>query len=445
MFGYNLFVGIIVLGVLVFIHELGHFLVAKVLGIGVLRFSIGFGKKVVGWRRGETEYQIALIPLGGYVKLLGESPDENVPETEVHRSFTAQSIIRRACVVVAGPVMNFLLAGLFLPLVFMIGVPQPGYFTSPPRIGWVEPDSPAEEAGFAPGDLVLSINGVPVKDWESLINAVIISPNEELEVAFERNGRAMSATLVPRADRNTGAGMAGFQPDVPKMVIKEVVKGRPADRAGMRPGDIVISINGISRQDYAAMRRLIEESPGEELSFEIRRGKETLVLAVKPVADPETKLGKVGVSFLPGFPDMEVIERRYGFLAALDKGSRELVRLTGLTFSVLGKFLSGKLSIRHLGGPITIVRYAGQAAHSGLASLLQFVAFLSLNLAILNVLPIPVLDGGHLGFLLIESVIGRPVSPKSQEMAYKIGFTILIILMIVVFYNDLVKMFLGFP
>lgn len=445
MFGYSIVAGIVVLGVLVSIHEVGHFLVAKWLGIGVLKFSLGFGKKLIGRKWGETEYQIALIPLGGYVKLLGESPDEKVSESEMGRSFTAQSVIRRTAIVVAGPVMNFLLTVVALPVVFMIGIQQPSYLSSVPTIGWVEPHSPAAEEGFLPGDHIISINGVPLEDWESLIITVVTSPNEELNIAFERHGQLMSTKLVPRADRNTGAGLAGFQPDIPKMAINEVVKGKPADQAGVRAGDIIVSINGASQQDYREMRRLIEENPGKELTFEIQRGEGTRSLTVTPILDPEDNRGKVGIAFVPGFPDIEVVKKRYGFFAAIQKGGHETIRLTGLTFSVLGKLLTGKLSIRHLGGPITIVRFAGQAAQSGFAALLQFMAFLSLNLAILNVLPIPVLDGGHLAFLLIESIIGRPVSAKSQEMAYKIGFTVLVILMIIVFYNDLVKLFFRFP
>jgi regulator of sigma E protease len=445
MFGFSIVVGIIVLGILVFVHELGHFLVAKWLRVGVLKFSLGFGKKVIGRKWGETEYQIASVPLGGYVKLLGESADDEVPESDARRSFTGQSVLRRTAIVVAGPVMNLILTALVLPLVFMIGIQQPSYLSSAPIIGWVEPDSPAAEEGFLPGDRIVSVNEVPCETWESLITKVIISPNEELDIAFERDGQPMVRRLIPRADSNTGAGLAGFQPDLPKMVINDVMKGKPADQAGIRPGDIVVSINGVPKQDYDQMRRMIEENPGNELTFEIRREGDTFSLPVTPNLDPEEDRGKVGVAFLPGFPDIDVVTTRYGFFAAIQKGSGEVVRLTGLTFSVLGKFITRKLSVRHLGGPITIVRFAGQAAQSGFPALLQFVAFLSLNLAILNVLPIPVLDGGHLAFLLIESILGKPVSVKKQEMAYKIGFTILIALMIIVSYNDLVKLFFRLP
>ena len=445
MFGFSFIAGIIVLGVLVFIHELGHFVVAKWLNIGVLKFSLGFGKRLISRKWGETEYQIALVPLGGYVKLLGESADEKVPESEKHRTFTGQPILRRTAIVAAGPVMNFMLAIIVLPIVFMVGTQQPSHLSSPPVIGWIEPNSPAAEAGFLAGDRILSLDGAPLDNWESLITAVITSPNEELDIAFKRHGDVMSKRLTTRADPNTGAGLAGFHPDIPKMAINDVVTGKPAYQAGIEPGDIVFSINGGSQQDYEEMRRLIEENPGTELTFEIRRGEETFSVGVTPILDPEENRGKVGVAFVPGFPNIDVVTKHYGFFEAVKKGSREVIRLTTLTFSVLGKLLTGKLSIRHLGGPLTIVRFAGQAAQSGFVALLQFVAFLSLNLAILNILPIPVLDGGHLAFLLIESVIGKPVSAKKQEMAYKIGFTILIALMIVVFYNDLVKMFFRFP
>jgi regulator of sigma E protease len=229
------------------------------------------------------------------------------------------------------------------------------------------------------------------------------------------------------------------------MVIAGVIEGKPAYQAGMQQGDIIVSINGGPRQDYLEMLRLIKESPGEGLTFEIRRGEETLSVGVTPVFNSEKESGEVGISFAPGFLNVEMVEKRYGLLSALKKGGQEVVRWTGLTFSILGKLVTGKFSIRHLGGPITIVRFAGQAAQSGLPPLLQFVAILSLQLAILNVLPIPVLDGGHLVFLLIEKIIGKPVSARKQEMAYKIGFVILVLLILVVSYNDLVKAFFRSP
>lgn len=445
MSGFSIVAGIIVLGVLVFIHELGHFLVAKWLGVGVLKFSLGFGKKLIGLKRGETEYQIALVPLGGYVKLLGESPDEEVPESERSRSFNAQSVVRRMAIVLTGPIMNLVLALLVWPLVFMIGVQQPSYLSSEPVIGWVEPMSPAAKEGVLPGDRLVSINGAPIKDWESLMSIVLTSPKEELSIGLERGGEFLPRTVVAQADPNTGAGHIGLEPDTPKMVIVQVIEGKPAQQAEIQRGDIIVSINGVQNQDYLDMLNLIKENPGTELALEIRRGKETLFVNMTPIFNPEKDGGEVGISFVPGFLDMEMVKKRYGPLVALKRGGQELTRWTGLTFSVLWKLIRGKFSLRHLGGPITIVRFAGQAAQSGITALLQFVALLSLQLAILNVLPIPVLDGGHLAFLLIESVIGKPVSPKKQEVAYRIGFGILILLILVVSFYDLRRILPWFP
>ncbi len=437
--------GIIGLGILVFIHELGHFAVAKGLGVGVLKFSLGFGKKLIGQKRGETEYQIALIPLGGYVKLLGESPDEEVPDSERSRSFTEQSVIKRTAIVGAGPVMNLVLALFVLPAVFMIGVQQPRYLSSEPVVGWVEPTSPAAEGGFLPGDRLVSINKTPLANWESLAAKVLTSPNEQLTIAFERDGRPMSTEVLSQADPETGAGYIGIEPAIPKMVIREVMENSPAQQAGIQQGDIIVSIDGAPHQSYLEMLKLIKESHGRRLSCEIRRGEETRSVDITPIYNPEKDKSEVGVSFVPGFPDIEFVKRRLGFFGAIERGTREVWRLTGLTFSVIGKLLTGRFSIRHVGGPITIVRFAGQAAQSGFVPWLQFLAFLSLNLAILNVLPIPILDGGHLAFLLIESVIGRPISPKKQEMAFKIGLVILIALMVVVSYNDVVRVFFRSP
>ncbi|NIQ38563.1 MAG: RIP metalloprotease RseP [Proteobacteria bacterium] len=442
---FNIAAGIIVLGILVFVHELGHFLVAKWLGVGVLKFSLGFGKKIVGRKWGETEYQIALVPLGGYVKLLGESPEEKVPESESSRSFTAQSVLKRTAIVVTGPVMNFTLTLLIWPFVFMIGIQQPSYLSSDPIVGWVEPDSPAARAGLLKGDRLVSVGGKRLESWESLRTVVLTSPNEELGIEFERNEQLIFTRLLPEADPNTGAGHAGIEPDIPKMVIASVIAGKPAHEAGMEAGDVVLSINGVPHQDYLEMLRLIKENPGTELAFEIRRGEETLSVALTPIFNPDKESAEIGISFAPGFVNLEMVKRSYGFLPAFKKGGQEVAKWTALTFSVLWKLVRGKFSIRHLGGPITIVRFAGQAAQSGIPPLLQFVAILSLQLAILNVLPIPVLDGGHLVFLLIETVAGKPVSPKKQEMAYKIGFVVLVGLILVVSYNDVVKAFFRSP
>jgi regulator of sigma E protease len=445
MFWLSVTKGIILLGVLVFIHELGHFLTAKWLGVRVLKFSLGFGKKVIGRKRGETEYQIAAIPLGGYVKLLGESPDEEVPESEQSCSFTGQSVIRRMLIVGAGPVMNLLLALVIFPLVFMIGIQQPSYLSTKPVIGWVEPESPAAEQGFRPGDQIMAINGRSISDWESLTIRILTSPGEKLTIEFERDGRMMSKRLVPIPAAETGAGMAGFQPSVPKMVVNRVVEGGPAAEAGIRTGDFILSVNGSPNQDYLTMRKLIEKSAGKSLAVDIRRGEQVLSLTMTPVLDPEEPVGRIGIQFTPGFPDIDFVTRSYGLLQAVERGGHEVVRLTRLTFAVLGKLITRKLSFRHVGGPISIVQIASQAAESGFISLLQFAAFISLNLAIFNVLPIPVLDGGHLALLLVESIIGKPVSARKQEMAYKIGFTILIVLMLVVSYNDIVRVFFGLP
>jgi regulator of sigma E protease len=441
MLGYSLIATIVVLGVLISIHELGHFLVAKRLGVRVLRFSLGFGKKLVGWKKGETEYQIGVLPLGGYVKLFGESAEEEIPESDASRSFTSQSVSRRAAIVVAGPFMNLLLAFVVFTLVFVVGVEEPSYRSSPPVIGWIEPESPAAERGFQPGDRIVSIDEAIVDTWESLEDTIRTSPNEELDIAFERDGKELFRTLVPRADPNIGAGLAGFQPDIPKMVITEALKGKPAHEAGIQAGDVVLSINDDMEQDYERMRHLIEENPGTELTFAIRRGEETFSVGVVPYLDDETNRGKVGIAFVPGFPEIDLVTKRYDLPTALAKGSHLVLRMTGLTFDVIGKLLTGGLSIRVLGGPGRIFEFAGQAAQSGIVPFLQLMAALSLWLAILNVLPIPVLDGGHLAFLVIESIIGRPVSPRTQEIAYKIGFTILIILMIVVTYNDVARWF----
>ncbi len=343
------------LGILVFVHELGHFLVAKRLGIRVLKFSLGFGPALVKWTRGETEYAVSAIPLGGYVKLHGEDPDEELDEADRGRSFSARPVAHRMATVIAGPLMNFALAVVVFAVVSLFGTP-----VLQPVVGTVSPEMPAAAAGVRTGDRVLAIDGVAIASWDELAETIAGSTAPELSLLVARGDETLTLAVAPT--RQTAQNLLG-----------EVVD-----------------------------RPMIGISPAGEV--EVRR-------------DPLWMAPWIGV--------------------------QQTAKWTWLTVEVLGKMVVGRVSPRTLGGPIAIAQMAGETAQAGLLSFLFLVAVLSVNLGVLNLLPIPVLDGGHLLFFGVEAVRGRPVQLKHREAAQQAGLAILLVLMVYVFYNDIARIVAG--
>ena len=422
---------LIVLGILIFIHEFGHFMVAKLLGVQVEKFSLGFGPKLVGFKRKETEYLISLLPLGGYVKLAGENPEEAIKNDP--SEFASRNVVDRAKIVIAGPLMNLVLASILFPLVFMIGTQVPGYLKQAPLIGWIEVDSPAWKAGFKRGDRINRIDGVTIKNWEELDNFIMTNPGNNLTVSFLRDGVFMKKVLTPRTNELYGTGYAGFVYQIDP-VIGGITPNYPAEATGLKIGDQIISINGSPVNHWNQISQLIKKYKDEEIEFIVQRGAKKLSFLIKP------KLKEVNGKIRPFIgisPFMEMVVEKFGPFESLKRGTEKLCEMTGMTFYVLKRLITRKLSVKTLGGPIMIAQITGQAAESGISNLLFFMAFLSLNLGILNVFPIPVLDGGHILFLLIEFFRGKPLGVKKMEIAQQIGLAILILLTVVVTYNDL--------
>lgn len=422
---------IIVLGVLIFIHELGHFMVAKWVGVRVEKFSLGFGPKILGFRRKETEYLISLLPLGGYVKLAGENPEEELKNEP--SEFASRSVGDRVRIVIAGPIMNLVLALLLFPVVFMIGTEVPSYLKKTPVLGHVEADSPATEAGFKAGDTIVRIDGAAITTWGELDNIIMTNPSSSMTVSFLREGAFMQTTLTPRTNEAYGTGYAGLVHQI-EPGIGGLNPGYPAERAGLKLGDRIVSIEGVPVQHWNQIPQLISQYQDNEIAFTVQRGEEKHTFLIKPKLEEinGTTRHLIGIS-----PLMETVIEQYGVFVSLKKGTLKFGEMTVMTFYVLKRLVTRKLSMKTLGGPIMIAQITGQAAKSGISNLLLFMAFLSLNLGILNLLPIPVLDGGHILFLLIEFLRGKPLGVKKMEIAQQIGLVILILLMIVVTYNDI--------
>ena len=429
--GLSIIAFLFVLGVMIFVHELGHYLVAKLLGIRVEVFSLGFGRRIIGFRRGDTDYRISLLPLGGYVKMAGENYDEELTGTS--DEFLSRPKGHRFAVAVAGPVMNVALALILVAFIFMLGVPVAKHLRQPAMIGGVQEGSPADQVGLQLKDTIAAIDGKPTPTWQEVELRIGISPNQRLVLSIEREGNFLTKEITTSVNERFEVGTIGVSPFIP-YIIAEVQAGSPAAQAGLRPGDEIISV---TRGDKTAFgfnesAELIFSAEGLPLRFEVRRGKQVFEKTIAPVQmDDRWRIGTV--------VETAVQLEQYGLLGALKKSLQRNYRLTVLTFDVIGKIVTGQTSLRAMSGPIEIARFSGMAAAMGFVQLLNFMALVSLNLGILNLMPIPILDGGVIALLGIEALIRRDLSMRVKERIFQVGFIFLILLMGIVIFNDLAK------
>ncbi len=434
---------VIVLGVLIFVHELGHFLVAKRSGVGVLKFSLGFGPKLVGVKRGETEYLLSAIPLGGYVKMIGEDPgDESAEAADPQRSFAKKPVGTRSLIILAGPLSNLLMPILIFWGIFTF-VGQPFFL---PIIGSPEAGSVAASAGLVAGDRIQSVNGEPIQRWEQLESALRDSRGQALKLVVERNGQKQEVSLEPRAVKGRdlfGQDVENWDLGLHPLVsskIGQVIPGQPAQAAGLKAGDRVVAISGQPVTEWDQMAKAIHASPGRPIQLTIDRQGQQLAIEVTPKpskqAGPtgETEVGLIGIG-----PAPESEYRRLDPVTAFGAGIRKTADLSALVVTGFVKLIQAKISPKTIGGPILIAQMAGEVAQRGLVDLLSFTALLSINLAILNLLPIPILDGGHLLFSAIEWLRGQPVSLRKREIAQQVGMVLLAALMVFAFYNDIFR------
>jgi regulator of sigma E protease len=445
---------VVALGCLIVVHELGHFAVARACGVKVLRFSVGFGRPLWSRRFGRdaTEWVLAAFPLGGYVKMLDER-EGAVAREELPRAFNRQSVWRRVAIVVAGPVANFLLAVALYWALFVYGVPGLKPLLAEPPAG-----TPAHQAGFASGDVLVRIGDEPVATWQDarwvLLQHAVGKATVAVTVTSADGGTAtrqldLSAVTAAELDGDLlrTLGLARFQPPL-KPVIGEVVAGGAAERAGLRAGDEIVAIGNQRVESWDQVVKLVRSHPGAPLVFEIRRGgalPPAIAVTPEAVAEGGGKIGRIGAAARmdPAVLADLLVEVRYGPLESLVRAARKTWDTSAFSLRMLGKMIVGEVSLRNLSGPITIADYAGQSAQSGAASYLLFLALISISLGVLNLLPIPLLDGGHLLYYAIEIVQGRPLSDRAIEIGQHAGLALLVALMAFALYNDIHRLIGG--
>ena len=427
----NIFAFIIGLGFLIFAHEAGHFVVAKLFKVRVLVFSLGFGKRLFGFRRGDTDYRVSVFPLGGYVRMAGDTPDENHPNDP--GEFLSKPKWQRFLILLAGPAVNIMIAILFFAGVSMRGTEQAA---TPPILGEVIAGRPAARAGLQVGDRILAVDGDPINDFDDLRLVVTVHPGTPLRVEYLRNGVHHLTTLVPeREESNFGPqGKVGIRPLV-EPVVGKVLPNTPAQRAGLRVGDRILAINGHPITQLDELDAPILASKGGPVTLEIQRGNQ--ILHGVPLGGAKLDDSDPYRGIWP-----RTIFRKLGPIDALEDSVSENLKMLKFAGEAIGRIARGDGSVKELSGPISIARISGAMFRRGWITFIMLVSMISLQLGVMNLLPIPVLDGGHIFILLIEGVARRDLSLRVKERIQQLGFAALAALMLVVIYNDVVTNFI---
>ena len=446
------FAFLVAIGVLVAVHEFGHFWMARRLGIRVVRFSIGFGRPL--WRRRAadgTEYAISAIPLGGYVKLLDEREGPVAPQ-HLAQAYNRQPVWRRLLVLVAGPAANFLFAIAAYWLLFVVGVPA-----LKPVLGEVTAGSIAAHAGLLPGDEIVSVGGRDTPTRETAVLAILDSlmQQQPIEIGLRRSDGAAGDTRFSIPANSTrgltepgallpGLGFDFWYPTVPA-VVGTILPDSPAERAGLKPGDRIVAVDGGPVADFPALVQRVQPNPGRTLEFTVERAGDRIALPIEVQSqrDGDRMVGRIGVQPTPGaaVPEQMRAMERYGVVESLARATAKTWDMSVLTLRMLWNVVTGDVSVKNLSGPINIAEYAGFSLRQGALAFLSFLAIVSVSLFVLNLLPIPVLDGGQIVFQLAELAKGSPLSERAQAVGQQIGLALLLVLMSFAFYNDLSRLF----
>jgi regulator of sigma E protease len=427
----------VVLGFMILIHEFGHYAVAKLLGVRVEQFAIGFGKRLVGFRKGDTDYRINAIPLGGYVKMSGENPmDERTGDPA---EFMSHPRWHRFLIAIAGPAMNILLAIFLLTAVYMVHYEYAVFLDQPAVIEGVKHDSPADRAGLQPGDRVVKVDGIENPTWEQLQPRVWLSPNQPLTVTIQRGDQVFQKTIVPQPVTTSEVGSAGWFPEDP-VIVGQVEPNTPAAKAGLKADDKIVALDGKPLVSLEAMIDGLQQTKASPVDLTVVRGGETLsfhslVPVLGKTEDPKEQRYRLGF-----VARSETKVTTLPFTQALSRSLEQNKKYSLLILELAKKIVQGKVSLRAVSGPIGIAQDAGYAAQQkGWTPLLELTAGISLNLGIFNLLPIPIMDGGVILFLFIEGLMRRDVSLRIKERVYQAAFVFLVLFAVMVIYNDLMK------
>jgi regulator of sigma E protease len=432
----NILAVVIVLGFMIFIHEWGHFMAAKLCGVRVDVFSLGFGTRLLGFKRGDTDYRLSALPFGGYVKMAGDTPGEEV--SGAPDEFFLRPRWQRFLIAIAGPAMNIGFALVITIALLMMGGPEPAYMSEPGRIAGVLPDTPAAQAGLQRGDVITRINGRSVATWEDILfETAILAPGTRATVTILRDEETLTLDLPP-VPKTAGseADLIGYPHD--QVIVGSVGSGSPAAHAGLQTNDHIVSAAGQELESSAQLASIVRSSNGAMLPLEVQRGSSTVPINVTPsFADPGdgTKRWQIGITF-----GSQEVYRSHSFRDALVGGIEFNVRMTRQILHVLAGLFEGRVSIKQLGGPVGIAPQLGQAARRSFLDLLGLTASISLNLGILNLLPIPILDGGHVLVLAIEGLLGRDLSVTIKERFVKVGLVFLLGVIVLTTYFDILKL-----
>jgi regulator of sigma E protease len=426
----------VVLGFMILIHEFGHYAVAKLLGVRVEQFAIGFGKRLVGFRKGDTDYRINALPLGGYVKMSGENPmDERTGDPG---EFMSHPRWQRFLIAIAGPAMNILLAIFLLTVVYMVHYEYPVFLDKPAVIEGVKHDSPADRAGLQLGDRIVKVDSIENPTWEQLQPRVWLSPNQPLTVTVQRGDQVFQKTIVPQAVTTSEVGSAGWFPEDP-VIVGQIEPDSPAAKGGLKEDDRIVALDGKQLVSIEAMIERLQQTKDTPVDLTVIRDGQTLPFHMTPVLgkteDPKEQRYRLG---FVARSETKVTTLPFG--EALSRSLQQNKKYSLLILELAKKIVQGKVSLRAISGPIGIAQDAGYAAQQkGWTPLMELTAGISLNLGIFNLLPIPIMDGGVILFLFIEGLMRRDVSLRIKERVYQAAFVFLVLFAVMVIYNDLMK------
>jgi regulator of sigma E protease len=422
----------VVLGVMILVHEFGHFALAKLLGVRVEQFAIGFGKRIVGFRKGETDYRINLLPLGGYVKMAGENPSES--RTGDPGEFMSHPRWHRFLIAIAGPAMNIVLAVVLLTIVYMVHYAHPAYLDQPAIVGWVLDNSAAERAGLEAGDRIVRIENTQNPTWEDVMSKLMLNPGQPVNLAIQRGNSILNRVVTPDKAEPEQFDNAGLLPDEP-LTITQLEANMPAAKAGFRLGDEVVAVNGAPVHSMSAIVRMLQEVGNKPAVLRVLRAGAPVDLTVTPVLTQVDGRTAYRIGFQSNPVRVDSLPLPKAFARSLRANRRNSL----LIVELVEKMIERKVSMKQVAGPIGIGVAAGEAAEQGLMPFMALAALISLNLGIFNLLPIPIMDGGLVLLLAVESIIRRDISQPVKERIYQAAFVFLVLFGVIVIYNDLMR------